>query len=275
MTVLPNPVSAEFQPRQELATVAAVADAFDSTGDAEVEALALLREAFRRFERIAVSFSGAEDVVLIDLASRVLDGRDVPVFSLDTGRLHPETYRFLETVRGRYRVDLQVLSPNAEEVARLVRRKGMFSFYEEGHGECCAIRKIQPLRRKLAELDAWITGQRADQNVTRANLPAQQDDPAFSTAEHPVVKFNPLARWSGEEVWRYIRRHDVPYNPLHDQGYRSIGCEPCTRPVGPHQHEREGRWWWENAADKECGLHAGNGHDAGAIAVREVRAVPA
>ena len=282
MTALPNSVSAEPRSNQELATAAAASAASDSSADAEslalqAEALALLQEAFRRFERIAVSFSGAEDVVLIDLASRLLDGRDVPVFSLDTGRMHPETYRFLETVRGRYRVDLEVLSPNAEEVARLVRRKGMFSFYEEGHGECCAIRKIQPLRRKLAGLDAWITGQRADQSITRSNLPAQQRDAAFSTAEHPIVKFNPLARWSGEQVWRYIRRHDVPYNPLHDQGYRSIGCEPCTRPVGPHQHEREGRWWWENAADKECGLHAGNGRPADAhgadVDERRVRVV--
>ena len=236
----------------------------------EAGALAVLKDAFARFQRIAISFSGAEDVVLIDLAARVLDGRNVPVFSLDTGRLHPETYRFLETVRDRFRVDLEVLSPNAQDVARLVRRKGMFSFYEDGHGECCAVRKIQPLRAKLTQLDAWITGQRADQSVTRTNLPVEQNDLAFSTAEHPIVKFNPLSSWSGADVWRYIRRHDVPYNPLHDQGYRSIGCEPCTRPVGPHQHEREGRWWWENAADKECGLHTQN--DRGARVVRVLSA---
>ena len=227
---------------------------------ASVEELSLdvLRDAFARFERIAISFSGAEDVVLIDLAARVLDGERVPAFSLDTGRLHPETYRFLETVRGHYAVDLDILAPDAEEVGRLVRNKGLFSFHEDGHGECCAIRKIQPLRRKLAGLDAWITGQRADQSVTRADLPAEQKDAAFSTVAHTIAKFNPLSRWTSADVWSYIRRRGVPYNPLHDRGFVSIGCEPCTRAIGPHQHERDGRWWWENAGDKECGLHAQN-----------------
>ena len=224
----------------------------------EEQALATLEDAFGRFERIAISFSGAEDVVLVDLAARVLGERTVPVFSLDTGRLHPQTYRFLETVRERYHVALELLSPDAEELAALVREKGLFSFYKDGHGECCAVRKIQPLRRKLAALDAWITGQRSDQSVTRASLPSEEKDRTFSTAGHPVAKFNPLAQWRGEDVWDYIRRRDVPYNPLHDQGFRSIGCEPCTRPVGPHQHEREGRWWWEGAAEKECGLHSQN-----------------
>ena len=224
---------------------------------AELRALGLLEDAFSQFDRIAISFSGAEDVVLIDLASRIL-GRDVPVFSLDTGRLHPDTHRFLETVREHYGVPIETLSGEPEEVARLVREKGLFSFYRDGHGECCAIRKIEPLARKLAELDAWITGQRADQSVTRDGLPAVQQDLAFSTADHSIRKFNPLADWTGQEVWDYIRRREVPYNPLHDRGYRSIGCEPCSRPVGPHQHEREGRWWWEDVADKECGLHAQN-----------------
>ncbi len=222
----------------------------------EEQALAVLEDAFAEFDRIAISFSGAEDVVLIDLAARIRAG--VPVFSLDTGRLHPQTHRFLETVRKHYGIAIEALSPDADEVAKLVRDKGLFSFYRDGHGECCAIRKIQPLRRKLMRLDAWITGQRADQSVTRSDLPVAQDDLAFSTAQHPIVKFNPLAAWTGTDVWDYIRRREVPYNPLHDQGFRSIGCEPCTRPVGPHQHEREGRWWWENAADKECGLHAQN-----------------
>jgi phosphoadenosine phosphosulfate reductase len=229
----------------------------DAETEAELQALGVLEDAFAEFDGIAISFSGAEDVALIDLASRLL-GEAVPVFTLDTGRLHGETYRFIETVRTHYGIAIDVLSPDAEEVARLVRAKGLFSFYGDGHGECCAVRKIQPLRRHLGSLDAWITGQRADQSVTRADLPTRQDDLAFSTAEHPVVKFNPLSSWTGADVWEYIRRRDVPYNPLHDQGFRSIGCEPCTRPVGPHQHEREGRWWWENAADKECGLHAQN-----------------
>ena len=219
----------------------------------------VLEAAFRRFDvdSIALSFSGAEDVVLVDMASRIV-GRDLPVFSLDTGRLHPETYRFLEAVRERYGIMIELLVPDAAAVERLVRAKGLFSFYRDGHGECCAIRKIQPLRRKLAGLDAWITGQRQDQSVTRAELPVEQTDTAFSTPERVVTKFNPLAQWSSADVWAYIREHEVPYNPLHDSGMRSIGCEPCTRAIGAHQHEREGRWWWENADDKECGLHAQN-----------------
>jgi phosphoadenosine phosphosulfate reductase len=116
-----------------------------------------------------------------------------------------------------------------------------------------------PLRRKLATLDAWITGQRRDQSPsTRASVPVVQVDSAFSTPEHTLVKFNPLASWSSAEVWRYIRDNDVPYNELHARGFVSIGCEPCTRAVLPNQHEREGRWWWEDATVKECGLHAGN-----------------
>lgn len=223
----------------------------------ELESLRLLDHAFQDFERIAVSFSGAEDVVLIDLGTRIL-GSDLPVFSLDTGRLHPETHRFIETVREHYAVAIETMAPDPDEVARLVREKGLFSFYRDGHGECCAIRKIEPLARKLRKLDAWVTGQRADQSITREGLPTSQDDLAFSSADHPIRKFNPLANWTGRDVWDYIRRREVPYNPLHDMGYRSIGCEPCTRPVGPHQHEREGRWWWENVAEKECGLHAQN-----------------
>lgn len=220
---------------------------------------ALLEDAFARFgtDRIAISFSGAEDVVLIDMASSIL-GRDIPVFTLDTGRLHPETYRFIETVRERYGVDMEVRLPNATSVEQLVRKKGLFSFYRDGHQQCCAVRKIQPLREKLAGLDAWITGQRRDQGVTRTQLPAEQVDTVFSTPGRTLVKFNPLAEWTAADVWSYIHEHDVPYNPLHDQGMPSIGCEPCTRAIGPNQSERDGRWWWENADDKECGLHAQN-----------------
>jgi phosphoadenosine phosphosulfate reductase len=219
---------------------------------------AVLRDAYDRFDpkQIAISFSGAEDVVLIDMAVRLTD--HVQVFSLDTGRLHGETYRYLETVRDHYGIELEVLMPDAAEVAELVRSKGLFSFYRDGHQECCAVRKIQPLRRKLAQLDAWITGQRRDQSVTRGEVPHEQDDAAFGTSARPLRKFNPLANWSSAEVWAYIRAHGVPYNPLHDRGFQSIGCEPCTRAIGPHEHERAGRWWWEEATQKECGLHAQN-----------------
>lgn len=218
----------------------------------------VLVDAFERFapDRIAISFSGAEDVVLIDMATKLQ--ADVQVFSLDTGRLHPETYRFIERVRDHYGIQIDLLSPDPQDVQELVRRKGLFSFYRDGHQECCSIRKIKPLRRHLAGLDAWITGQRRDQSVTRVDVPTVQDDAAFSTVDHPVVKFNPLAAWTSADVWSYIRGNDVPYNPLHDVGFMSIGCEPCTRAIGPHEHERNGRWWWEEAVGKECGLHGQN-----------------
>lgn len=216
----------------------------------------ILAQALEMLPDVALAFSGAEDVALVALATRIRP--DVPVFTLDTGRLHPQTYRFIEEVRKHYRLNLEILSPDQQRLEQLVRDKGLFSFYEDGHEECCEIRKIQPLRRKLAQLDGWITGQRRDQSPTRVRVPAFQLDPAFSGRNGGLVKVNPLANWSLQQVWDYIRLFDVPYNPLHDQGFVSIGCEPCTRPVGPGQHEREGRWWWEEATIKECGLHRGN-----------------
>lgn len=217
----------------------------------------ILRLALRSFENIAISFSGAEDVVLIDMAVSIHPG--VRAFSLDTGRLHPETYKFLERVREHYGLVLEVLAPDAAALDKLVREKGLYSFYRDGHKECCGIRKVMPLRRKLATLDAWITGQRRDQSPgTRASVPVVEEDGAFSSPDHRLIKFNPLANWSSAQVWDYIREKDVPFNELHNKGFVSIGCEPCTRPVLPNQHERSGRWWWEEETIKECGLHAGN-----------------
>ena len=206
---------------------------------------------------IAISFSGAEDVVLIDLAAKT--GAEFRVFSLDTGRLHAETYRFLDEVRERYEVPIEVFVPQPEALEKLVREKGLFSFYRDGHKECCGIRKVEPLRRALAGLSAWVTGQRRDQSPgTRAEIPVVQVDTAFSNNGNQLIKFNPLANWSSRQVWDYIRSEGVPYNPLHERGFISIGCEPCTQPVLPGQHERAGRWWWEDETRKECGLHAGN-----------------
>ncbi|OLP15430.1 phosphoadenosine phosphosulfate reductase [Leptolyngbya sp. 'hensonii'] len=217
----------------------------------------ILARALDLYDNIAISFSGAEDVVLIDMASKIR--KDIKIFSLDTGRLHPETYQFLDRVRKHYGLAIEVMYPDAAQVEALVKAKGLFSFYEDGHKECCDIRKVAPLRRKLATLDAWITGQRKDQNPsTRAAVPIVQVDSAFSTDSHTLVKFNPLSNWTSAEVWMYIRAYEVPYNPLHERGFVSIGCEPCTRPVLPNQHEREGRWWWEDAGKKECGLHIMN-----------------
>ena len=217
----------------------------------------VLKKALALFDNIAISFSGAEDVVLIDMALKIR--KDIQIFSLDTGRLHPETYRFIEKVRKHYQIDIELLTPNRDVLDRFVKAKGLFSFYEDGHQECCGIRKVEPLKRKLAQVDAWITGQRKDQSLdTRQNIPEVQQDSAFADAEHPLIKFNPLINWSSEQVWDYISAYQVPYNELHEKGYISIGCEPCTRAVLPNQHERAGRWWWEADTKKECGLHAGN-----------------
>lgn len=217
---------------------------------------AVLQAAHAHFgEAAALSFSGAEDVALIALAADY--SLKFKVFSLDTGRLHPQTYALLEQVRDRYALDMQIVSPDAAQVEQLVREKGLYSFRRDGHRECCAIRKVAPLNRVLAGVPAWLTGQRRDQSPdTRADVPLVQIDEAHSSDDRVLIKFNPLARWSSAQVWKYLRAADVPFNSLHLQGYVSIGCEPCTRPVLPGQHEREGRWWWEEATAKECGLHA-------------------
>lgn len=204
-----------------------------------------------------LSFSGAEDVVLLDIAWRI--NKNVNVFTLDTGRLHPATYQFIEKVRDFYSLQLEILLPDHQLLEPLIRNKGLFSFYQDGHHECCGIRKVEPLRRKLKTVSAWVTGQRRDQSPgTRSHVAIVEKDTVFSTDERELYKFNPLANMTSEEVWGYIRMMELPYNLLHEQGYISIGCEPCTRAVLPNQHEREGRWWWEEGAQKECGLHADN-----------------
>lgn len=202
--------------------------------------------------RIALASSfGAEDVVLLDMLVKIRP--DVRVFTLDTGRLHPETYEVMERCRERYRISLEVYFPQTEAVERLEREKGFFSFREsvEWRKECCAIRKVEPLRRALATLDAWITGLRREQAVTRTQIQKIEWD----LTNGGIIKLNPLADWTVDQVWEYIRRHKVPYNALHDRGFTSIGCEPCTRAVKPGEDLRAGRWWWENPEHKECGLH--------------------
>ena len=225
----------------------------------------ILEYALREYgSRVAISFSAAGSVAMIDMASKIfgggsLDGAPFRVFTLDTGRLHAETYQFIDKVRERYGIPIEVFFPQPDAVEKLVKEKGLFSFYRDGHEECCAIRKVEPLSRALSTLDAWITGQRRDQSPwTRSRLPVVQIDPTHSTPEHELVKFNPLANWTSDQIWNYIHDNDVPYNALHERGFISIGCEPCTRPVAPGQHERAGRWWWEDEGKKECGLHAGN-----------------
>jgi len=214
----------------------------------------IIKFALKTFDNIAISFSGAEDVALIELAHRQTDSLNV--FSLDTGRLHPETYQFIDTVRKHYKLDIDIMSPNAEDLEKFTKKKGLYSFYEDGHKECCGIRKVQPMKRKLSTLNAWISGQRKDQSPsTRSSVAVVEIDHGNSNNQRQLIKFNPLANWTSQEVWDYIRMSEVPFNPLHEKGFTSIGCEPCTRAVLPNQHEREGRWWWEEATQKECGLH--------------------
>jgi phosphoadenosine phosphosulfate reductase len=215
----------------------------------------ILRWGLERFGRdCAIAFSGAEDVALIEMASKL--GLPFSVFTLDTGRLHPETYRFIDKVRSHYGIEIDVVFPQADRIEALVRKKGLFSFYVDGHEECCAIRKVEPLSRALLARRAWVTGQRSDQSpATRADLPVIELDRAHRGAADRLLKLNPLARWTASRVWEYLRDNDAPHNELHDRGFRSIGCEPCTRVVLPHEHERAGRWWWEEATQRECGLH--------------------
>jgi phosphoadenosine phosphosulfate reductase len=213
-------------------------------------------------ERVAAEFSpavfasslAAEDMVLTDL---ILKAKlPIGIFSLDTGRLHQETLAVVDAVKDIYGYEIAVFRPDPAAVDAYVSGKGLNAFYDsiDLRRECCHIRKVEPLGRALAGKRAWITGQRRAQAATRAALAVQEDDPA-----HGMVKFNPLADWSEQDVWDYLRANKVPYNVLHDQGYPSIGCAPCTRAIQPGEDVRAGRWWWENPESKECGLHVVDG----------------
>ena len=214
----------------------------------------IVRWALERFESrlsLACSFQ-AEGSVLIDLMHRVR-GNDFRVFTLDTGRLNQETYDCMDAIRERYGVKIEVFFPEAGAVEKLVRENGMNLFYDsvDLRKSCCGVRKVEPLTRALKGLDAWMTGLRREQAVTRADVHKVELD-----RDHgDIVKINPLVDWSHEEVWDYIRENNVPYNRLHKHGYPSIGCAPCTRAVKPGEELRAGRWWWENPNTKECGLH--------------------
>ena len=213
-------------------------------------------------ERIARDFTpavfasslAAEDMVLTDLILKAQ--LPIGIFSLETGRLHAETLAVLDQVKASYGSDITLYRPQPEAVDAYVAQHGLNAFYDsvEMRRECCRIRKVEPLGRALAGNKAWVTGQRRSQSSTRAELHVEEDDPA-----HAMTKFNPLADWSEEDVWQYIRDNKVPYNALHDQGYPSIGCQPCTRAIEPGEDVRAGRWWWENPDSKECGLHMVDG----------------
>jgi len=199
---------------------------------------------------LATSF-GVEDMVLLDLVAR--RALPVSVFTLDTGRLPQETYDLMQTVRSRYpRVTIETYFPDAAAVEGYVRAHGANGFYDSIalRERCCAVRKIEPLKRALSGKKSWITGLRREQSVTRRAIAPIEWDEA-----NGLHKVSPLAEWTGDDVWAYVKRFDVPTNALHRQGYPSIGCAPCTRAVEPHEDPRAGRWWWENAATRECGLH--------------------
>ena len=199
---------------------------------------------------LASSF-GAEDMVLLDLIAR--DGLAIGIFTLDTGRLPRETHALIAEVRRRYGLAVDVYSPWPDSVEAYVEQHGIDGFYAsvEARKACCAVRKVEPLTRALARKRGWITGLRREQAGSRAEVAEVEHDQARG-----LWKFNPLAGWSADEVWEYLRANRVPYNALHDRGYPSIGCEPCTRAVKAGEHPRAGRWWWEQAgARKECGLH--------------------
>ena len=202
-------------------------------------------------QRVALSSSfGAEDMVLIDMLMKI--DPKARIFTLDTGRLPQETYNVIDATRQKYGANIEVMFPQPDAVQVMVGEHGMNLFYHsvEHRKLCCGVRKMEPLRRALAGLDAWMTGLRREQSVTRTAVHKVEWDEGNS-----LVKINPLADWTHDDVWKYIREHNVPYNALHDRGYPSIGCAPCTRAIQPGEHERAGRWWWEHPETKECGLH--------------------
>jgi phosphoadenosine phosphosulfate reductase len=214
-------------------------------------AITVLQQAARDFSTVTFANSlGAEDMVLTDLIAK--HQADIQMFSLDTGRLPQETYDLMQAVRERYNVPFQVYFPEAKQVESFIAQHGVNGFYDsvENRKACCRVRKVEPLKRALAGKNAWITGMRRDQAVTRGSLEVSSFD-----ADHGLQKINPLLDWTNAEVWEYLKQNDVPYNKMHDRFYPSIGCAPCTRAVTPGEDIRSGRWWWENPENKECGLH--------------------
>lgn len=216
----------------------------------------------RRLEEISTTFApvvfanslGAEDMLLTDL---IVSGNfDIEIFSLDTGRLPPQTYELMGRLRRHYGLTLKLYYPRHELVETYTRQHGIDGFYEsvELRKSCCHVRKVEPLQRALAGKKAWITGLRAEQAATRAGVAEREFDNA-----NQLEKFNPLADWTESEVWAYLHANNVPYNPLHDQHYPSIGCAPCTRAIKADEDIRAGRWWWEEPTTKECGLHIKHG----------------
>lgn len=218
-------------------------------GKTEVEALRVLAEAFPGKVVFSTSL-GYEDQAITHLIYS--NNISVKIFTLETGRLFKETSDLIEATNLFYKKEIEVFYPQKNVVEKLVNEKGLYSFYDsvENRKECCQIRKVEPLKRALAGNEIWITGIRAEQSGERREMPQLEWDEA-----NQIIKFHPLLNWSFEEVKNFINLHKIPYSPLHDRGYVSIGCEPCTRAIKPGEDFRAGRWWWENSSAKECGLH--------------------
>ena len=231
------------------------------------QVVAVLQQAVRDFSPVSFANSlGAEDMVLTDLIAR--HRLDIEIFSLDTGRLPQPTYDLMQEVGEHYGVPLKVYFPDSATVEKYVAQHGANGFYGsiEARKGCCFVRKVEPLRRALRGKQAWVTGLRRDQAVTRGSLEMSSFDADFG-----LQKFNPLLEWSNNDVWIYIRQNNVPYNKLHDQFYPSLGCAPCTRSISPGEDIRAGRWWWEDPANKECGLHVSKGSlQASRIKIQEI-----
>ncbi|GAB4109039.1 MAG: phosphoadenylyl-sulfate reductase [Thermoflexibacter sp.] len=214
-----------------------------------VESLTFLAENFKG--KVAFSTSlGQEDQVITDIIFK--NNIDIQVFTLDTGRLFNQTYDLLDLTIAKYKKKIKIYFPESAEVEEFVNTKGLNSFYDsvENRKACCAIRKVNPLKRALKDVEVWVTGLRAEQSANRLEMKAIEWDNNFK-----LIKYNPLIDWSLEKTISYLKENKVPYNPLHDQGFISIGCAPCTRAIEPHEDIRAGRWWWESS-QKECGLHA-------------------
>ncbi|QKF72250.1 phosphoadenosine phosphosulfate reductase [Aliarcobacter faecis] len=211
----------------------------------------LIKYILENHKNVALSSSlSAEDQVLTDMILKV--NRNSRVFTLDTGRLHSETYKVMDETNLKYGVKLDIFFPKFDSVENLYKTQGVNGHFEsiQNRKNCCNIRKIEPLKRALKGVDIWITGLRASQSITREDMPIIEWDENFK-----VIKLNPLINWSESQVWEYIKANKVPYNKLHDKGYPSIGCEPCTRAIKEGEDIRAGRWWWEDPEHKECGLH--------------------
>ena len=213
------------------------------------EVLTFLLEKYDK-KVILASSLGLEDQVLTH--SLLSLNKEARIFVLDTLRLNDETYDVLNETKKKYQFEYEIYYPNKRAVNKLIQEKGINSFYESiaNRKECCAIRKLEPLQRVLKTVDVWITGLRKDQSITRINMELFEYD-----EQHNILKVNPLINWSYDDVWEAINQYDIPYNKLHDKGYPSIGCDPCTRAIKLGEDLRAGRWWWEAADQKECGLH--------------------